>query len=327
MHVFIVTQYFPPEIGASASRWGDYADILLKQNHQVTVLCEAPHYPNENYYPGYKNKWSLVEKKSSNFTIIRSKAFSSNRKSFFKKISHYLVFMFSAIVNSKKIKKFDLLIISSPPLFTGIIGLYLKFFRRKKYWLDIRDLWPESALELGQIDKGIFYKIGKKIELKIYNSAEGFILPVPSFKDYLKNLSKQISRKPMHDLMNGVSDSFLEKSKSLKISNDNKFTVLYSGNMGLAQDLKTIVKAANILKNYDIYFRFIGEGVCRSQVERLARPLSKKIDFFKSLPRQKLIQYIMEASVCLVPLKDKKFLMLHSLQKCLSTWRAVNQLL
>ncbi len=306
MHVFIITQYFPPETGASASRWGDYADILLKQNHQVTVLCEAPHYPNENYYPGYKNKWSFIEKKSSSFTVIRSKAFSSNRKSFFKKISHYLVFMFSALVNSKKIKNFDLLIISSPPLFTGVIGIYIKYFRNKKYWLDVRDLWPESALELDQINKGILYNIGKKIETKIYQSAEGFIFPVPSFKNYFKNFSKEVSKKPTHKLMNGVSSSFLKKTKSLKISRDNRFTVLYSGNMGLAQDLKTIVKAANILKNYNIYFRFIGEGVSRSEIKKLANPLMEKIDFHKSLPRDELIMYIMKASVCLVPLKDKK---------------------
>ena len=137
MHVFIITQYFPPEIGASSSRWGDYVDILLKQNHQVTVLCEAPHYPHENYYPGYKNKWSLIEKKSSSFTIIRSKAFSSDRKSFLKKLSHYLVFTFSAIVNSKKIKNFDLLIISSPPLFTGIIGVVDPVVTQKFFFKDI----------------------------------------------------------------------------------------------------------------------------------------------------------------------------------------------
>ena len=306
MHVFIITQYFPPEIGASASRWGDYADILLKQNHKVTVLCEAPHYPNENYYPGYKNKWSLVEKKSSSFTVIRSKAFSSNRKSSFKKICHYLVFMISAIINSRKVKDFDLIIISSPPLFIGIIGLYLKYFRRKKYWLDIRDLWPESAFELGQIKKGLLYKLGKKLELKIYNSAKGFIFPVPGFRSYLKNFSDKISGKPMLELMNGVSDDFLRESLFLETKPDKKFTVLYSGNIGLAQDLKIIIKSAKILKDHDIFFKFIGEGVCRTEIESLAKPFMNKIDFHNPMPRKELIKHIKKASLCIVPLKDKK---------------------
>ena len=76
--------------------------------------------------------------------------------------------------------------------------------------------------------------------------------------------------------------------------------------MGLAQDLKTIIKAAEILKNYDIHFKFIGEGVCREQIELLSKPFSDKIDFHRPLPREKLIKHIKEASLCLVPLKDKK---------------------
>ncbi len=306
MRVLIITQYFPPEIGASASRWGDYTEILIRQNHKVTILCETPHYPNEIYFSGYKNLWRQIEKKSDSLTIIRSKAYASDRKTFIKKITHYLVFMLSAIINIRKVKNFDLIIISSPPLFTGIIGLYIKFFYKKNYWLDIRDLWPDSAIELGQINKGILYKLGKKLEKKLYESAEGFIFPVPGFKMYLKNFSDKISKKPMHSLLNGVSEDFIKKSQSIKISSEQKFTVLYSGNMGLAQDLSTIVKAAALLREYDIYFRFIGEGVCKSEIELLAEPLNDKIYFHNSLNRKDLIKFIKKSSLCLVPLKNKK---------------------
>ena len=306
MHVFIITQYFPPEIGASASRWGDYAEILIKQNHKVTILCESPHYPNSSYFSGFKNQWCQIEKRSNNLTIVRSKAYASDRKTFIKKIIHYLIFMLSAIINSQKIKNYDLLIISSPPLFTGVIGLFLKFFYKNNFWLDIRDLWPDSALELNQLKKGFLYKIGKKLEKLIYNSAEGFIFPVPGFKSYLSNFSNQISKKPMIELLNGVSEDFIKKSQKINITSNQKFTVLYSGNMGLAQDLKTIVKAAGLLSEYDIYFQFIGEGVCRSEVEMLAKPFRKKIDFYNSLNRKELINFIKRSSVCLVPLKNKK---------------------
>ena len=306
MHVFIITQYFPPEIGASASRWGDYSDILIKQNHKVTILCETPHYPHNKFKMGYKNSWASVESKSPNLTIIRSKAFASNRKSFIKKIIHYLVFMLSAITNSSKVKNFDLLIISTPPLFTGIVGLFLNRYRNLDYFLDIRDLWPDSALELNQINKGFLYKLGKKLESKIYENASGFIFAVPSFKDYLKKFPNKISRKQMLPLMNGVSMNFYEKSQSLKVITDPKFTVLYSGNMGLAQDLETIIRAAKILQKYKIYFRFIGEGVAKSKIEQLAKPFLEKISFYKPMSRTKLIEYIKKSSVCLVPLKDKK---------------------
>ena len=306
MHVFIITQYFPPEIGASASRWGDYSDILINKNHKVTILCEAPHYPNDSYFSGYKNSWIKVEKKSPNLTIIRSKAYASDRKTTLKKLTHYFVFMFSAIINSRKVKNYDLLIVSSPPLFTGVIGLFGKFFFKVDYWLDIRDLWPDSALELKQIQKGLLYKFGKKLESQIYNLAKGFIFPVPGFRNYLKNFSDRISEKPMIELLNGVSEDFIKRSQSIHISSDRKFTVLYSGNMGLAQDLKTIVQAADLLKEYDIHFRFIGNGVCKLEVESLAKPLGNKIHFHNSMMRKELIKWIKKSSVCLVPLKNMK---------------------
>tara|TARA_Y100000590_G_scaffold391057_1_gene467359 strand:+ start:736 stop:1935 length:1200 start_codon:yes stop_codon:yes gene_type:complete len=306
MHVFIITQYFPPEIGASASRWGDYTEILLKQNHKVTILCESPHYPNSSYFSGYKNSWCSIEKKSESLKIIRSKAYASDRKTLIKKISHYFVFMFSAIINIRKIKNYDILIISSPPLFTGVVGLFIKLFTGNNFWLDIRDLWPDSALELGQIKKGYLYKLGKKLEKSIYNSAKGFIFPVPGFKSYFKNYSNSISKKPMIELLNGVSEDFIKNSQSINVSSDQEFTVLYSGNMGLAQDLKTIIKAAELLQEYDIYFRFIGEGVCKSELETLAKPFCKKINIHKSINRYELIKFIKKSSVCLVPLKNKK---------------------
>tara|TARA_Y100000591_G_scaffold332130_1_gene368345 strand:+ start:750 stop:1952 length:1203 start_codon:yes stop_codon:yes gene_type:complete len=305
MHVLIITQYFPPEIGAAASRWGDFTKILSEQNHEVTILCESPHYPNSTYYSGYNNHWVSIERKHENFTIVRTKAYASDRKSFIKKLAHYFVFMFSAITNIKKIKNFDLLIISSPPLFTGVIGLFIKKFYKKEFWLDIRDLWPDSVLALNQLKKGRVFKYGKNLEKIIYKNAKGFIFPVPAFRDYLSKFSPDISEKPMIDLMNGVSKNFILDAKSFN-AKDKKFTVLYSGNIGLAQDLKTIIEAASLLSKYDIFFEIIGQGVCKSEIVTLAENQDIKIRFHDSKPRKELIKAIMKSSVCLVPLKNKE---------------------
>ncbi len=305
MHVFIITQYFPPEIGAAATRWGEYSKILAEQNHKVTVLCESPHYPNSSYFSGYKNEWIKIER-NERITIFRSKAFSSNRKTSLKKILHYLTFMFSAITNLSKVKNYDLLIVSSPPLFTGIIALYVKNFHKKEYWLDVRDLWPDSALELNQINRGMIYNISKYFEKKIYMNAKGFIFPVPGFKNYFSNFSKEIRKRPMIDLMNGVSKDFLKQAESISVNDTKTFSVLYSGNLGLAQDLNTILDAANLLKEYNIQFVFIGHGVCKEEVKKKAKALDEKIKFLDPMEREKLIKHIKQSSVCLVPLKKRK---------------------
>ena len=92
---------------------------------------------------------------------------------------NYLSFMFSGIINANKIHDYDLLIVSSPPLFTGMIGVFIQKFKSIPFWLDVRDLWPDSAIALNQINKNLLYYLGKKLESTIYNSAKGFIFPVP----------------------------------------------------------------------------------------------------------------------------------------------------
>ena len=80
MHVFLITQYFPPEIGAAATRWGDYVKILNEMGHRVTVLCEMPNYPVGKYYSGYRRGWVKKEQISEYLTIIRSFTWANNRK-------------------------------------------------------------------------------------------------------------------------------------------------------------------------------------------------------------------------------------------------------
>ena len=80
MHVFLITQYFPPEIGAAATRWGDYVKILNEMGHRVTVLCEMPNYPLGKYFPGYKRKWVKIEQ-DNNIGIKEYVFLDSNKQS------------------------------------------------------------------------------------------------------------------------------------------------------------------------------------------------------------------------------------------------------
>ncbi len=305
MRVLLITQYFPPEIGAASSRWGDYIQILIKQGHKVTVLCEAPNYPKGIFYGGYKNPWYKKEIINENLTIIRSKAGVNNRKSMYNKLIHYLTFMISGIVNVNKINNYKFVIVSTPPLFTGIIGVFLQKFKSIPFWLDLRDLWPDSAVALNQMNKNFLYFLGKKIESIIYNSAEGFILAVPGFKNYLNEKFVSTKYKPKLNLLNGVSSNFISMVNNLEIKQDKRFTVLYSGNMGLAQGLETIIEAGKLLDDYPIDFQLIGDGILRNRLEHLVKVNGQKNIFFHdSMHRYELIKWIKKSSICLVPLKN-----------------------
>ena len=305
MHFFLITQYFHPEIGAAASRWGDYVKLLIDKGHKVTVLCEMPNYPQGIFFDGYKNQWSKKEILSNNLTIIRSGVWANNRKSTFKLLGNYLSFVFTGLINSFKIKNYDLIIISSPPLFVGIIAIVLKKIKKSKVLLDVRDIWPASVVALGSLKSNFLLKMGLWLEMKIYNNVDGYIFPVPGFSNYFKENFPVESKKPQFDLMNGVSKDFINKSNKKK--ENNSFTILYSGNMGLAQGLEVIVICAEKLVDYPINFKFIGDGVKKQELINLVD--SKKLNniiFENSLSRLDLIEEIKMASVCIVPLIDKK---------------------
>jgi glycosyltransferase involved in cell wall biosynthesis len=220
---------------------------------------------------------------------------------------HYFVFTFSALLNAFKIKSYDLIIISSPPLFVGLIGVMLKKWKSIDFWLDVRDIWPESAIALKQINNNWLYFFGKKMEQIIYNSAKGFIFAVPGFKKYFCNEFQSESKKPMLNLINGVSNDFLEKAKITDFKKPKRFTVLYSGNIGLAQGLETVIESAKLLIEYPIDFMFVGNGVCREDLEELVKINEQKnVHFYDTVSRHKLIKFIKQSSVCLVHLKNKQ---------------------
>jgi len=303
MHVFLITQYFPPEIGAAATRWGDYTDILVKQGHRVTVLCEMPNYPLGEYFPGYKRQWVKREYISPNLTVIRSFTWATDRRSIIKKLGNYLIFMLSGLINALKIKNYDILIISSPPLFAGVIGAIIAKIKSIHFFLDIRDLWPESVKSLGEVKSIVLINLGRKLESFIYKTTTGYILAVPGFKKYFTENHPSQLKKPMVELINGVSDKFIELAQLNDRIPDKKFTVLYSGNMGLAQGLDTVIKSAKILRKYPINFLFVGNGVRLQSLEEKSNQM--ELDNISFIPPQKkegLIQIIKKASVCLVPL-------------------------
>ena len=305
MHVLLITQYFPPEIGAAATRWGDYVQILIQKGHSVTVLCEMPNYPLGSYFPGYKRQWVKRENVSPDLTIIRSFAWANNRSSAIKKLGHYLIFMLSGLINAFKLKNYDVLIISSPPLFVGVIGAIISKIKSIHFILDIRDLWPESVMALGEVRSKWVFNMGRKLESFIYKSTNGYILTVPGFKKHFTNHYPDQLTKPMINLINGVSNTFFDLAQKYDRIPEKRFTVLYSGNMGLAQGLESVIKAADILQKYPIDFKFVGSGVKRKELITKTEKLGlKNVVFLPVQKKEELIKLIKKASVCLVPLKN-----------------------
>ena len=193
-----------------------------------------------------------------------------------------------------------------------MIAVALKLFRKSsRIILDIRDLWPESAIVLGEISSPLVLNIGRWMERIVYKSADAYFFAVPGFKEYFKREFPEHYVKPHFPLMNGISHQFIELMNSHQDAElSEKFTVLYSGNIGLAQDLEMVLNAAKQLENEAIHFQIIGDGASKTELVEYARKLEiNNVEFIGSIPRIQLINYIQKAHICLVPLiKNDLFL-------------------
>jgi len=305
MKMLIISQYYPPEIGAAATRWSEYSQILTDLGHDVTILTELPNYPSGIIAEGYPKYWFYEdERKSKSPRIIRVPVWANSRKTTVQRLGFYTSFMLSATVRSLILPKFDVIIVSSPPLFVGFIATFLRPFKRAKYILDLRDIWPESAQVLGEIKSNYILALGRLMERIVYRSVDAFFLAVPGFKSYLDEQHSSHLAKEKLDLINGVSNSFIgilkEKQSTLR---SKQFTVLFSGNLGLAQGLETVLEAAAKLSGKDILFKIIGDGAKKEELVKYANSLKlNNVTFISSMTRDLLVDHILSAHICLVPL-------------------------
>jgi len=303
--VLIISQYHPPEIGAAATRWEDYSRILARRGYEVTVLCEIPNYPTGITQKPYESLKAINETDDTGlYKIVRVPVWANPRKTTFQRMGFYLSFMVSAILALRNLKHYDYVILTSPPLFVGLVGVIYGKLNATKVFLDIRDLWPESAFVLGELNSRITRYLALQMEKQIYSMMDGFLIAVPGFRNYL---NKFVQKPVIVNLPNGVSEKFIAKAHESNINRTKKFRVLYSGNIGLAQGLEIIVEVATILKDEPVDFIILGDGVKKNDLVSKVNELKlKNITFLSTVKRWHLIEEIKKASVCLVPLIDSK---------------------
>ena len=306
MHILYITQYFPPEIGAASSRAYDFIHELQNKGIQVTVIAETPHYPGYKSMEGYRNRWFLKET-YQNIRIIRSYAFISRRKNFIQRTLLYFSYLFSSIIASCFVSHIDLVIASSPPITVGLAGMIISHLKGCKFILDIRDIWPESAIALGEIKNRAIIQLLQSVESLLYHKADRITVAVPGFRNHICSLD--IPESKIKSLPNGADTRIFysrQDTGSIKATYNwnRRFIVLFSGNHGLAQGLESIMQTAALLRNKkDIQFVFIGDGVEKDKLQKMKDKLDLfQVQFIEKQPREEMPRFISCADICIVPL-------------------------
>lgn len=312
MNIVVLCHYFWPEPCAPAARLKEMVETWCDEGHKVSVVTNFPNHPTGVIPEAYAGK-SFMEEEYGKIKIYRCKTYATPNRGIIKKTMGHFIFTFNAIRQTTKLLKgTDVIVFSSPPLFSGIAAWYMSKRLKCKYVIEVRDLWPAIFVELGVLKNKILIKMFEIFELFLYKKSAKVIALTNSFAEDIA--SRKIPESKIDVIPNGVDLNIFSPSdnkpveliKSLGL--DGKFIVLYLGTHGISQNLMSIMDVANILKNKDcndIVLLFVGEGADKQKLIDDAE--KRKLDnvmFIPAQAKEKVVDFYHMADVCLVPLKD-----------------------
>jgi len=298
LRIVLVSQYFPPEIGATQSRMQAFAEYLARRGHKVTVIAEFPNHPIGVMPPEYRRK--LVEIDRSNpYTVIRVWVRASAEKTQMTRLSFYTSFMAMAALASPLAGRPDVVVATTPPLFTGIAGIAIARAMGAPLVLDVRDLWPAAATSLNQISPGRVTLVAELIERRLYRSADAVVAVTRPFCEHIDG----IRRKPPATRLvpNGTLEQFFADNGRDRLGvPEDRFLVTFAGTLGIAQALPAAVEGAARV-DADAEFAFVGEGPVKHIVEEQARDLDN-VHFHPQIPLESITPVLAGSDALLVTL-------------------------
>ncbi len=308
MHVLFLTHYFPPEVNAPANRTFEHARRWVADGHQVTVITGVPNHPKGTLFPGYQNRWHQ-EEEMEGIRVVRTWMFLGPPDTSWARSINYLVFLFTALFASFRVKAPDVVVATTPQFFCGVAGLLVARMKRRPFVLEVRDLWPDSIIQLLGLDSRFVIGALEWIERWLYRSTAGIVVNSPAFVDHIATFG--VPRERMALIYNGVDPSIFElreRDPALLCEHglDGKFLVGYVGTLGMAHGLVSVVEAAETLRSDpNIVFVLIGDGADRVHLEREVEKRGlHNVHLIGLRPRAEIPAWIASLDVSLVLLRD-----------------------
>ena len=308
MKLLILTQYFPPEVGAPQNRLYELAVRLQQKGMEVTVLTAMPNYPQMNVYKGYTGRFYMQEQLGG-LNVHRSWIYTTPSKDILNRLLNYFSFVFSAFFTGLfKLGKFDYILCESPPLFLGMTAFALKKIKGTKLLFNVSDLWPESAEKLGLVNNPFFLKAATRLEEFLYRQSN---LITGQTQGIVKNISSRFPTKKVYWLPNGVDlryynvDQVQSDWRAKNNFAEDDFILLYAGIIGHAQGLEVILQAAEKLKHSPrIKFVLLGSGPEKGKLLELKRIMDvQQVLFYNAVDKKEMPAIVAACNAAVVPLK------------------------
>jgi len=304
LKILLIHQYFLEPTNGGGSRFNEMTRMWSEQGHEITVLAGMMHANGKEKISEYKGKY-FVNKKHDIVNVWRCHVSESYNSGFWGRLWGYFSFVFSSIWAGlfKTKEKYDIILVTSPPLFVGITAYVLSRFKGIPFVFEVRDLWPESAIDTGVVTNKWIIKFAYWFEAFIYKKAKLINVLTPAFRDTLITLKNVPGSKVIFipnaadfTLSDELIHSDFDRSIFRKLNNwDNKFVITYVGAHGVANHLIQIVETAELIKSTlpNVLFVLIGNGM---EKERLINEVKRRelvnIQFIDSVPKKEVFKYI-----------------------------------
>ncbi len=309
MKILFLTENFPPERNAAASRVYERSCYWVKWGHEVTVLTSAPNFPEGKVFDGYRNCWYHVEILDG-IRVVRVKTFVARNEGIVLRTLDFLSFMLSASLAGLFQDRPHVVVATSPQFFTAVAGWAVAAWRGIPFVFELGDLWPASISAIGAVRQCGILRVLERLELFLYRRSAKVVALTPSFKDDL--VKRGIPEDKVTVVINGVDlmrfapqlpDAELAKELNL----EGCFVVGYLGTLGMSHALHSVLDAADLLRDRlpHVRFLFVGAGAAREFLVRATAERSlPNVVFVPSQPKDRIRRYWSVCDLALVHLKN-----------------------
>lgn len=305
MKILLIHQYFLEKEDSGGSRFNEMTRQWAEEGHETTVLAGMVHYATGKKAARYKGKYTYIDSISDKVTVIRCHVSEAYNVNFLGRLWAYLSFVVSGLYAGlfKTKGAFDIIVVTSPPLFVGITAYLLSVFKQIPFVFEVRDLWPESAIDTGVLQNRFIIKAAYWFESFIYKRASLINVLTPAFERKLIE-EKGVPPEKVIMIPNAadfsISDGILNGEFDREVFRrahglDGKTVITYVGAHGVANHLIQVVDTAEILRDRnDILFQLIGSGM---QKENLVAEVRKRkltnVKFVDPVPKVEVFKYIL----------------------------------
>jgi glycosyltransferase involved in cell wall biosynthesis len=306
-HTILLHQAFASKDDPGGTRHYELGRRLVAQGHRFTVVAS-----DVSYTTGRRvvltNKL-VTESLEDGIRLLRVYTYSAVNRSYFLRVISFLFFMVTSFAVGVTAGKPDVVMGTTPPIFQAVSAWLLSVLRRRPFLLEVRDLWPEFAIDIGLLKNPLLIKVARLLEGFLYSHADHILVNSPAYREYL--IEKGIKAEKISFIANGVDPEMFDphgraEDFRRRYNLEGKFVVTYAGAIGMANDIDVLIGAAAAIKERsDIQVLIVGDGKERKRLEEQAKRLGlRNVTFTGAFPKSQMNIALAGSDACVAILRN-----------------------